>query len=263
MTTLPAPILASIPNFRDIGGYTGADGSKVKKGMVYRSQLIQKLTDDDLATLKTINIRYICDLRGNPEREKAPNAWVDQPMPLLRHLDIGMDVRAGSDVLLGMLTADPTVNGVRNMMMFTYSMLPRSFEGKLGPVLDDMLTGRDFPMLIHCTAGKDRTGFMTAVIQLALGVPLEQVHYDYALTNEYSDMERMMAAASAYLKDIAGDRIEADHKMLRLLCGTSPDYLNAALGVVETEYGSVEGYLEKTAGFDAGKRETLRTLLLE
>jgi protein-tyrosine phosphatase len=263
MPNLPAPILASIPNFRDIGGYAGANGRTVKKGKIYRSQLIQKLTDEDLAKLRGIDIRYVCDLRGAPERERAPNAWVEEPMPLLRHLDIGMDVRAGSDVLLGMITADPTVNGVRKMMMFTYSMLPGSFAGKLGPVLDDMLTGRDFPMLIHCTAGKDRTGFMTAVILLTLGVSLEQVQYDYALTNDYSDMDRMMAAAGAYLKDIVGEQVQADHDMLRLLCGTSPDYLNAALGVVEKEYGSVEGYLEKTAGFDAAKRERLRDLLLE
>jgi protein-tyrosine phosphatase len=263
MSDLPAPILPSVPNFRDIGGYEAADGRRVQHGKVYRSQLIQKLADEDLAKLKTIDIRYICDLRGTPERERAPNSWLDEPMPQLRHLDIGMDVRAGSNVLLGMLTADPTVNGVRKMMMFTYSMLPGSFEGKLGPVLDDMLAARDFPMLIHCTAGKDRTGFMTAVILLSLGVSLEQAHYDYALTNHYSDMDRMMAAAGAYLKDIVGDHVQADHDMLRLLCGTSPDYLNAALGVVEKDYGSVEGYLEKTAGFDAAKRERLRGLLLE
>jgi protein-tyrosine phosphatase len=263
MTDLPAPILASVPNFRDIGGYGGTDGRKVRQGKVYRSQLIQKLTDADLAKLRNINIRYVCDLRGDPERRRVPNAWVEEPMPLLRHLDIGMDVRAGTDVLLGMITADPTVNGVRRMMMFTYSMLPRAFEGKLGPVLDDMLTGRDFPMLIHCTAGKDRTGFMTAVLLLILGVSLDEVQYDYALTEKYSDMERMMAASAAYLKDIVGDKIEADHEMLRLLCGTSPDYLNAALGVVEKDYGSLEGYLEQTAGFDAAKRERLRGLLLE
>ncbi len=261
--SLPAPILASVPNFRDIGGYDGADGRKVRHGRVFRSPLIQKLTDEDRATLRKIDIRYICDLRGDPERKRAPNAWVEEPMPLLRHLDIGMDVRAGSDVLLGMITADPTANGVRRMMMFTYSMLPKAFEGKLGPVLDDMLTGRDLPMLIHCTAGKDRTGFMTAVILLTLGVPLEQVQYDYALTETYSDMDRMMAASAAYLKDIVGDKVQADHEMLRLLCGTSPDYLNAALGVAAEQYGSVDGYLERTAGFDAGKREKLRSLLLE
>jgi protein-tyrosine phosphatase len=263
MPEVPAPILASVPNFREIGGYTGADGRKVRHGRVYRSQLIQKLTDEDLAKLRAINIRYICDLRGEPERKKAPNAWVEEPMPLLRHLNIGMDVRAGTDVLLGMVTAEPTVNGIRKMMMFTYSMLPGSFERKLGPVLDDMLSGRDFPMLIHCTAGKDRTGFMTAVILLTLGVPLEEVHYDYALTEKYSDMDRMMAASADYLKWVVGDSVPITDEMLRLLCGTSRDYLNAALGVIETEYGSVQGYLERTAGFDAAKRQKLRGLLLE
>jgi protein-tyrosine phosphatase len=260
--SLPAPILASTPNFRDIGGYSGADGRTVRYGKVYRSQLIQKLTDADLATLRGLDIRYICDLRGDPERKKAPNAWVEEPMPLQRHLDIGMDVRAGADVLVGMITADPTVNGVRQMMTFTYSMLPKAFEGKLGPVLNDILAGEHFPILIHCTAGKDRTGFMTAMLLLTLGVSLDEVQYDYALTEKYTDMDRMMAASAAYLKDIVGDRIEADQEMLRLLCGTSPDYLNAALGVVEKDYGSVEGYLAQTAGFDAAKRERLRELLL-
>ncbi|HEX4504242.1 MAG TPA: tyrosine-protein phosphatase, partial [Alphaproteobacteria bacterium] len=74
--SLPAPILASIPNFRDIGGYAGADGRTVKKGKIYRSQLIHNLADEDLAKLRAINIRYVCDLRGTPERERAPNAWV-------------------------------------------------------------------------------------------------------------------------------------------------------------------------------------------
>jgi protein-tyrosine phosphatase len=263
MTDLPAPILASVPNFRDIGGYSAADGRRVRHGKVYRSQLILEPAAADLETLRQLNIRYICDLRGDPERKRAPNAWVEEPMPLLRHLDIGMDVRAGADVLLGMITADPTVNGVRRMMMFTYSMLPRAFEGKLGLVLDDMLTGRDFPMLIHCTAGKDRTGFMTALILLTLGVSPEQVQYDYALTEKYSDMERMMAASAAYLKGVVGDKIEADPEMLRLLCGTSPDYLKAALDVIETEYDAIENYLERTAGFDAVKRKRLRELLLE
>ena len=261
--SLPAPILASIPNFRDIGGYGGADGRTVRYGKVYRSPLIQKLSDAELATLRGLDIRYICDLRGDPERKKAPNAWVEEPMPLLRHLDIGMDVRAGADVLLSMITADPTVNGVRRMMTFTYSMLPTAFEGKLGPVLDDILAGNQFPMLIHCTAGKDRTGFMTALLLLTLGVPLDNVQHDYALTEKYTDMDRMMAASAAYLKDIVGDRVTADTEMLRLLCGTSPDYLNAALGAIEKDYGSVENYLAQTAGFDAAKREKLRALLLE
>jgi protein-tyrosine phosphatase len=260
---LPAPILACAPNFRDIGGYEGPGGAKVRTGRIYRSQLIARPTEADKIALRDIGIRYVADLRGRHERDVAPNIWMENPQPELHHLNIGMDVRAGAGELLGILAADPTVNGIRAMMMRTYSLLPGAFVGRLGPFFDAMLTGDKFPALIHCTAGKDRTGFLTAVLLLTLGVPRDAVQYDYGLTEKFTDMERMMQASAAYLQGIVGDRIVPTDDMLRLLCGTSPDYLNAAFAAVERDYGSVEAYLERTAGLDAAKREALRRLLLE
>jgi protein-tyrosine phosphatase len=260
---LPAPILACAPNFRDIGGYDGADGRTVRHGQVFRSQLIVGPTETDLATLRRIGVRTVCDLRGDHERRIAPNSWIEQPFPVLMDLNVGMDVRAGAGELLAIIAGDPTVRGVRKMMMFTYGLLPRAFEGKIGPVLDDIIAGEQLPVLIHCTAGKDRTGFLTALILLTLGVPLDQVHYDYALTEKYTDMDRAMAVSAVYLKSIVGNTVTADAEMLRLLCGTSPDYLNAALGAIGRDYGSVENYLAETAGFDAVKRGKLRVRLLE
>ncbi len=260
---IPAPILASAPNFRDIGGYASLDGATVRKNRIFRSQLIASPTEGDLAKLRAINIRYICDLRGTRERETSPDRWVDEPPPILRHLDIGMDVRAGANELLGIIAADPTAGGIRTMMMRTYSLLPRAFEGRLGLLLDDIVAQGPFPALVHCTAGKDRTGFVTALLLLTLGVPIETVHYDYALTEKYSDMDRMMAASAHYLKGIVGDKVTPDTEMLRMLCGTSPDYLDAALATIARDYGSIEIYLEQTAGFDASKRDKLRELMLE
>ena len=259
---LPTPILACAPNFRDIGGYRGADGGAVRSGRIFRSQLIARPSDDDKAALRRIAIRYVCDLRGAHEREAAPNRWLEEPLPVLSHLDIGMDVRSGAGELLGIIAADPTVNGIRTMMMRTYSLLPGAFAGKLGPFLDALLAGAHFPALIHCTAGKDRTGFVTAMLLLTLGVSRDDVDYDYALTEKFTDMERMMAASAQYLTGIVGDKIVPSDAMLRLLCGTSPDYLDAALAVIDADYGSAEAYLEQTAGFDAAKRAALRQLLL-
>jgi protein-tyrosine phosphatase len=260
---IPAPILDCAPNFRDLGGYTCVDGRTVRGKRIYRSQLIASPTPGDTAALRAIAIRSVCDLRGAREHVKAPNAWTEPPEPAMRNLDIGMDVRAGAGELLAIIAADPTENGIRTMMMKTYSLLPRAFEGKLRPVLDDLVSGDHYPFLIHCTAGKDRTGFLSALILLSLGVSRETVHHDYALTNHFIDMERMMAASADYLTSVVGDKIVPSDGMLRLLCGTSPDYLNAALGVVERDYGSVEFYLEQTAGFDAAKRDRLRALMLE
>jgi protein-tyrosine phosphatase len=264
MTTDPhAPILVCAPNFRDIGGYAGADGATVRGGQIFRSQLIIDPTVGDRAVLRAIDIRYICDLRGQHEREISPNLWLEPPPPAVRDLNIGMDVKAGAGELLGIIAADPTVNGIRAMMMRTYSLLPKAFEGKLRVLIDDILAGDGFPVLIHCTAGKDRTGFVTAMLLLSLGVSREVVQYDYALTEKFTDMERMMAASAAYLTGIVGDRIKPSPGMLRLLCGTSPDYLNAAFDAIERDYGSVDGYLEMTAGLDMAKRETLRGLMLD
>lgn len=261
-TTLPTPLLACAPNFRDVGGYIGADGATVRSGRIFRSQLIANPTEADKATLHRIDIRYVCDLRGMHEREVAPNLWLAAPPPTVRNLEIGMDVKAGAGELLGIIAADPTVNGIRRMMMRTYSLLPTAFEGKLGTFLDDILTGDEVPALIHCTAGKDRTGFVTAILLLSLRVSRDQVHYDYALTEKFTDMERMMAASATYLTSIVGDKIAPSTEMLRLLCGTSPDYLEAAFAAIDRDYGSVETYLEKTAGFDVAKRERLRGLML-
>jgi protein-tyrosine phosphatase len=259
----PISLLTCAPNFRDIGGYTGADGATVRGGRIFRSQLIANPTEADKAALGRIGIRYVCDLRGMHEREASPNLWLAEPLPTVRNLNIGMDVKAGAGELLGIIAADPTVHGIRKMMMRTYSLLPTAFEGKLGLFLDDILAGGDFPALIHCTAGKDRTGFVTAMLLLSLGVSRDQVHYDYALTEKFIDMERMMAASAAYLQEIVGDRITPDREMLRLLCGTSPDCLEAAFAAIDRDYGSVANYLEKTAGFDAAKRERLRGLMLD
>jgi protein-tyrosine phosphatase len=259
----PKPLLACAPNFRDIGGYQTEDGRRVGSGRVFRSQVVLNPSPDDFATLRRLGIRYVCDLRGAREAAMAPCHWPDSPPFETRKLDIGADVRAGAELLLDIMIADPTARGIRRMMLTTYSLLPRSFDGKLGLLLDDLLTGERAPAVIHCTAGKDRTGFAVAVLLLALGVPMETVRHDYLLTGRYLDLERMMSASAQYLKSVVGDRIEPDDAMLRMLCGVHEDYLDAALGAVVRDHGSVLAYLEATAGFDAAKRDRLRDLLLE
>ncbi len=256
-------MLACAPNFRDLGGYATADGATVAKGRVYRSQVVAAPTAADLKTLSRLGIRYVCDLRGTRERANTPSRWPQGLAPVERHLDIGVDVRAGAEQLIAILVADPTEAGVRRMMMVNYSLLPRAFaDGRLGRFLDDLLEGDKFPAVVHCTAGKDRTGFVCAMLLQALGVPMEAVIHDYMLTERFIDFDTMMANSVQYLKAIVGE-MEPDDAMLRMLCGVDPDYLGAALTAIERDHGSVDAYLAETAGFDAGKRERLRAMMLE
>jgi protein-tyrosine phosphatase len=259
----PKRLLECAPNFRDIGGYPTEDGRKVRSGLIFRSQMVVGPSAADIDMLGDIGIRYICDLRGAREAEQAPCHWPTGVACETRKLDIGADVRAGAELLLDIIVADPTEVGIRRMMLATYSLLPLSFQGKLGVVLDDLVSGDRFPAVIHCTAGKDRTGFTIAILLLTLGAPMEIVRHDYMLTARYLDIARMMAASAGYLKSVVGDRVTPSEAMLRMLCGVHQDYLDAAIGAVMRDYDSVEGYLEKTAGFNAAKRERLRELLLE
>ena len=256
-------MLESAPNFRDIGGYATSDGATVAKGRVYRSQVVAAPTAADHETLRQIGLRYVCDLRGARERASTPSRWPEGHAPVERNLDIGVDVRAGSEQLLAILVEDPTAAGVRRMMEMNYSLLPRAFaDGRLGLFLDDLLQGDKFPAVVHCTAGKDRTGFVCAMLLLTLGVPLETVRHDYMLTERFIDFDTMMVNSASYLKAIVGERVEPDDAMLRMLCGVEPDYLNASFAVIERDYGSVEEYLAETAGLDAGKRDRLRAMML-
>ncbi len=257
-------MLDCAPNFRDLGGYATVDGRTVARGRVYRSQVIVSPTEHDQQMLRQIGFRYVCDLRGARERSLHPNRWPEGMTPRERSLDIGLDVRAGAERLLAILVDDPNAAGVRRMMMVNYSLLPNAFAGgKLGWFLSDLATGDGFPAIVHCTAGKDRTGFASAMLLTALGVSRESVMHDYMLTERFIDFDRMMDNSAHYLKSIMGEQAEPDEAMLRMLCGVEIDYLDAAFAEIEQAYGSIEAYLELTAGLDAATRERLRGLMLE
>ena len=256
------PLLRSAPNFRDLGGYRTMAGGNVRRGRIFRSEAIARPTEADLAVLRDIGIRLVCDARSADERDAAPSRWPDGQLPEILHLDIRMDLRSGPSQLIDIIASDPTANGVRRMMLTSYGLLPQAFAGRLGPLLQGLVDGK-YPALIHCTAGKDRTGVLSAILLETLGVARETIYEDYARTDRHADMERMMAASANYVRRILGPGAEPDPAMLRVLCGTSPDFLDASFAAIDREYGSVERYLAETAGFGVAMRERLRAAMLE
>ena len=187
--------LESAPNARDIGGYTTADGHHVKWGTVFRSDAISKATDADQAKLANFGIKIVCDFRGESEiqadgADKLPPGAELVSLPILdASNDLSDTVRtaitskdfAAQEQLLG--------NGkAAKILTAAGTFLVGSKTARKGyrALLERLTDPASLPALTHCTAGKDRTGWSTAVILTALGVPKKTVMQDYLLTNDYT-----------------------------------------------------------------------------
>lgn len=238
-------------NFRDLGGYTTTDGHHVKWGKIYRSADMSKLTDKDLATLKSRNIGYDVDLRGTQESAKAPD-----------RINPGTDYilcPAGSDQMTGNMMAklkDPNVNGDSLMIEFyqntTYlTDRYKPFFGKL------LALPKDKSLVFHCTAGKDRTGVGAALLLYSLGVPYDTIVQDYEATNYYRSAENNRST-------IAMTRMMGmSDKVAKSMMGVKKEYLDATFAAIKSQYGSVDNFLKNQIGLDDKEMKELKTKFLE
>ncbi len=237
--------LSGSTNFRDLGGYIGRDGRSVRWRRLFRSDHLGELTPDDIALLSGLGLARVCDFRGAQERLAQACGL---PGVAVHALSIEPTVVQGMQSLLAAgkaLTAQATVELMEQTYRdFVLHNTPR-FAELFGHLLDN-----DTPLVFHCTAGKDRTGFAAALILSALGVPRTVVVQDYLLTNDYY---RQPKAPSGF----------ASQEVLDVLWKVQTGFLDAALQTVETGYRDVDTYLDKALGLDRSKRARLEALYLE
>jgi protein-tyrosine phosphatase len=239
--------LSGAPNFRDLGGYPTASGHTVRRHRLFRSDHLGALAPADLSQLASAlgqSVRVL-DLRGTTERESAmcsiPGATVHS-LPIeptiLRALD---DLRAAG--------AKITPADVVTLMQDTYRDFVRGNTPRFAALFGHVLQEHDAPIVFHCTAGKDRTGFAAAMLLLALGVPREVVMQDYLHTNV-----RLAGTVPAGLLPPA---------VAAVLWSVQEDFLQAAFEVVDADYGDLEAYLRDGLGLGTVERKRLRTLYLQ
>jgi protein-tyrosine phosphatase len=237
--------LSGASNFRDLGGYTGKEGRTVRWRKLFRSDHLGDLTPQDLASMSELRLARVCDFRGHEERQ--PRACVI-PGVAVHALSIEPTVVQGIQALLAegkALTPQATLALMEQTYRdFVLHNSPR-FAELFGHLLDD-----DAPLVFHCTAGKDRTGFAAALILSALGVPHAVVMQDYLLTN---DLYRQPAAASGF----------ASQEVLDVLWRVQPCFLEAALATVEAQHGDMDNYLITVLGIGPQQRARLQGLYLE
>src|ERR1700722_13993295 len=164
---VPLP-LNGLPNFRDFGGHAAPGGRRVRQGVLYRSQAFGGATEEDLQFLAGLGIRLVCDLRSETERRTAQDRWPVDSGPARLYLDIRNDARAGHRELIDTIRSQPNPAGVHRGMLLVYRGMPASFAPVLPQLFEHLLDPVHLPLVIHCHAGKDRTGFICALILAAL-----------------------------------------------------------------------------------------------
>lgn len=254
-----APLqLVGATNFRSLGGLPAADGRRIRPHALMRADRLHGLAEDDWRSLAATGLATICDLRSAAERSEYPNATPAHLGIRDMHCEIRNDLRADPSLTL-MLVQDPTERGAERLMVEIYRRLPRYMGTTLRTIVDVVLDD-GAPLLVHCSAGKDRTGFAIAMLLHALGVPEDFIQADYLASRTWPGKERHRPAIAERLSPVVA-AAELD-RAVEVVLDVRESYLASALAALAQEFGSIERYLEVAAGLDAGRREQLRARLL-
>jgi protein-tyrosine phosphatase len=237
-------------NFRDIGGYPAAEGKHIRWGMIYRSGGTPLLTPADLDRVHALGLTNMVDLRSDEERVLAPTR-IDG----VAYTAVGYSM-AKLDVAGGMET--------------TYKGLPTMMAPQLRQIFTKLLRSEQ-PLAYNCSAGQDRTGFVTAIVMTALGVPQDIIVADYHLSTKYRrpefEMPHLDAAAHPGDPVVAMFAKYQDNPQARqprpLMTADGTPFLHFALAEIETKWGSVDGYLASEIGLSKTDVSRLRALYTE
>ena len=241
--------LAGTTNFRDLGGYQGLDGRHVRWRTLFRSDHLAHLTPESQHTLlQQLGVSRSADFRG--QREQTVDHYA---ITGLQHHSLAIEPtvvqRAFTLLQQGEnLSAAHTVE----LMQDTYRSFIHDNADQFARFFQ-MLLASDAPLVFHCTAGKDRTGWAATLLLMTLGVPRDVVVNDYLLTNQYYHRPAEARAAASHIPE----------EVLNVLWKVQEPFLTAALDPVLQQYGTVPAYVSQVLGVDAKAQARLAQMYLE
>ncbi len=240
--------IENAPNFRDLGGLKTTEGKTVAWGKLFRSGDMGKLTDSELAVIEKVNIKNVVDFRNEQElgqsTDRYPNSYTMNRVWANISPSNGQAMAA-----FGKLMSDPNASGAQAAEIFEgfYAKMPENVKN-YAPFFKTLLdTKESEATLFHCTAGKDRTGFGSALILSVLGVPENVIVEEYYLSNRYTKYLAKAGMMSRLKPEIA-----------KVLAGVEPKYIQATLNTIKAQYGSVNNMLEKELGIAEIERNLLK-----
>ena len=247
-----------IDNFRDFGDYA-AGSRRLKPGLLYRSAHQATATDADLARLAAMNLAVIVDLRRANEREKNPSRRWDGFSAQVIENDIGQD--AADEWLTFIAGSDLSVGSFTKYMLDYYRHAP--FQRRhidLYSRYFRALAQTEGPILVHCAAGKDRTGILCALTHHVAGVHDDDIRADYLLTNEPERMRNRLPLIREMIRETTG-KVASDEALMTAM-RVEAEYLDESFAVMRGGHGSIDGYLDQVLGLDAALRARIHDRLL-
>ncbi len=235
--------IEGVYNLRDLGGYPTRDGRQTRWHTLLRSDSPHRLTPAAQQRLIDEGLRTVVDLRHEGEIEAAPNPFAHHASVKVQHIPIFPRQQAGSQS--GSLP--PTLDGL-------YQIIIDYRQAPVKAAVEALIDSDGGLGLVHCTAGKDRTGVVVALLLDAIGVPHETIAEDYALTGPN---------IAPLLDSLRRDRppaMSAEHyeRMLE----SNPEHMLATLRHLETRYGGSAAYLHQI-GLSEDHLTRLRDKLVE
>jgi protein-tyrosine phosphatase len=229
-------------NVRDIGGYMTATGRITRWRTLFRADSLHRLSVQGQQTLLAHGVRTVVDLRRAHEVEAAVNVFTSSSQVTYRHISLLTETRLAGDPLPPM----PDV----------YRLMLDERQAQIGEALRTLAAPGGLPAVIHCTAGKDRTGLIVALLLGLVGVPAPTIAADYALSAQYLvgtylDEARRRAEANGYTWE---------SYQLRSVC--LPEYMLATFSHLDQRYGGIAAYM-RAVGLQEDEMQRLQDALVE
>lgn len=243
----------SVLNFVDLAGISTANGQRIRPRFLYRSGVLVRSEPAH----SDLGIETVLDLRSNEERQKHPITWPDAHY---------LQLAAASEPALVRPTnwraklGDPSFgpDQARQEFMALYEQLPRALIPALGSLFAHLLTDPRGATLVHCSAGKDRTGMVIAILLLSLGVPVEAVRENYLASRR----RLMSGPAQAVLQGLVEDLPEHAQPAAAVIFSVEEAFLETAMRTIEQKFGGIDAYLSGPCSLGQAERERLQAICL-
>jgi protein-tyrosine phosphatase len=231
-----------IANFRDMGGYPTVDGRQVQWGLLYRAGTFAQSSNADLQGLEKLKLKTLIDFRSSVEKEEEPNRLPDPTVfevVEIPTLDDGNHAMVG-EVMERIETGNFEGFDPNELMLEGNRQFASTFTPQFRQFMQTVLHADGEPIVWHCSAGKDRTGFAAAVLLRILGVPQDVVMQDYMASkqNALEARKSQLMLLRLFKGDEAADK-------LSVMMGVEEAWLEAAFEQIDASWGSFDNYIHE------------------